>query len=96
MNALETTDPLLRQENRAQIDTKDHVRAEREARSIAEEARIQERRRTRSLSTVFAVLAAVGPTVMALTIGVPPGEAFRVLLLTVVPAACAYFMLRSR
>ncbi|MCA1005171.1 ABC transporter permease [Rhodococcus hoagii] len=91
MNATETTPP-----DRASIDTTDHIRAAREARSIAEEARTKRRRNRRILLIVCSVLAALGPATLALFIGVPANETLRILLLTVVPVAVAYVLLRPR
>ena len=42
------------------------------------------------------VLAVVGPSILAAAIGVRAGEAFRILLLTVVPITLAFLLLRPR
>ena len=91
MNAAETAQP-----DHASIDTSDHIRAWREARSIAEEARARRMHNRRILLVIVAALAALGPAILATVIGVRAGEAFRILLLTVVPVALAYVLLRPR
>lgn len=91
MNATETTTS-----DRTSIDTTDHIRAQWQARSIAAEARAKRIRTRRILLVLASTLGALGPAVLATMIGVRAGEAFRVLLLTVVPVALAYLLLRPR
>lgn len=91
MNAAETAQP-----DHASIDTSDHIRSSREARAIAEEARARRIHKRRILLVIVAALAALGPAILATAIGVRAGEGFRILLLTVVPVALAYVLLRPR
>ncbi|CBH50128.1 ABC transporter permease [Rhodococcus hoagii] len=91
MNAIETTPP-----DRARIDTTDHIRAQWEARSVTTETRAKRIRVRRILLVLGSVLAVVGPSILAAAIGVGAGEAFRILLLTVVPITLAFLLLRPR
>lgn len=91
MNATETPPP-----NQTGIDTTDHIRAQWEARSIAEAARARKRRNRRIVLIIGSLFATLGPATLALFIGVPADETLRILLLTVVPVACAYVLLRPR
>ncbi|WP_231569557.1 hypothetical protein [Prescottella defluvii] len=59
-------------------------------------ARARRIRTRRILLVLASTLGALGPAVLATMIGVRAGEAFRVLLLTVVPVALAYLLLRPR
>ena len=91
MNTIETTPP-----DRVSIDTTDHIRAQWEARSVAAETRAKRIRIRRILLMLGSVLAVVGPSILAAAIGVGAGEAFRILLLTVVPITLAFLLLRPR